>query len=103
MMDKPDNAQVFLKGYIDVPDNRLATVREALPEHIALTRAEKGCIAFEITEDNLTTGRFNVSEIFENQGAFEVHQTRTRHSDWFTITAGIPRQYSVTIGKREND
>lgn len=97
-MSKDENARVYLDGFLNVPADRLDAVRAALPQHIALTRSEKGCVSFEVTEDVNRPGRFNVSEIFEDQVAFDAHQSRTKGSDWFAVTEGIPREYSVTIG-----
>ncbi|WP_299946380.1 putative quinol monooxygenase [uncultured Ruegeria sp.] len=94
-MTKSDG-KVYLQGHIAVPLDRLDEVRRALPTHIALTRAEEGCIAFEVSEDDAHPGRFNVSEVFSNRAALDAHQNRTRNSDWFRITQGIPREYSVT-------
>ncbi|EEE36956.1 antibiotic biosynthesis monooxygenase domain protein [Rhodobacteraceae bacterium KLH11] len=91
----PDS-RTYLKGHIMVPTDRIEAVRAALPEHITLTRAEPGCISFEVTEDTDIPGRFNVSEVFENKAAFEAHQARTKASDWFQVTQGIPREYSIT-------
>lgn len=89
-------ARVFLKGHIAVPADRLAQVRAALPEHIALTRAEPGCLSFEVEEDADVPGRFKVSETFESQAAFDAHQARTKASAWFEVTKGIPRDYEIS-------
>ncbi len=94
---------MFLTGHIDVPDDKLARVKEALVTHIALTRSEPGCISFEVVEDQSCPGRFLVSEAFENHKAFQAHQQRTKNSDWFTMTQGMPRDYSVTTGGADND
>ncbi|WP_170330671.1 putative quinol monooxygenase [Ruegeria arenilitoris] len=101
-MTGAETAKVFLTGFLDVPRDRLEQVRAALPNHISLTRAEKGCISFEVVEDAAHTGRFNVSEIFESQEAFEEHQNRTKASDWFKVTEGIPREYSITSGDTDS-
>ncbi|WP_170759713.1 putative quinol monooxygenase [Ruegeria lacuscaerulensis] len=95
-MAPEDNGKVSLKGRITVPSDRLEQVRAALPDHIALTRAEPGCLSFEVAEDADIPGQFNVSEVFENQAAFDAHQERTKESAWFEITQGIPREYSIT-------
>lgn len=87
---------VILTGYIDVPLDRLEAVRTALPAHIDLTRAEHGCLAFDVTEDHDVTGRFHVSERFSNRIAFEAHQTRMASSSWAVVTAGIARHYTIT-------
>lgn len=88
---------MYLQGHITVPAARLAAVRSALAEHIALTRAEPGCLSFEVSEDDAIPGQFNVREVFEDQAAFDAHQARTQNSEWFRITQGIPRDYSITV------
>ncbi|WP_416393600.1 MULTISPECIES: putative quinol monooxygenase [unclassified Curtobacterium] len=69
-------------------------VREHLPEHTRLTRAEPGCIAFDVapTESPLT---WSVEERFENPDVFNAHQERAKSSEWGRATAGIERRYSV--------
>ncbi|MBO9479241.1 antibiotic biosynthesis monooxygenase [Shimia sp. R11_0] len=86
---------IVLTGYIDVPKDRLSDVSEALPEHITLTRAEPGCLSFNVEPDAQTPGRFLVSECFVDRIAFQHHQTRTQNSAWAVITQGIPRQYQI--------
>ncbi|MBX2837688.1 MAG: antibiotic biosynthesis monooxygenase [Gammaproteobacteria bacterium] len=98
-MTETDN-RVYLNGYIDVPIDRLADVSAALPKHIELTRAEPGCVSFEITASDTVEGRLNVAEVFIDQAAFDVHQARTKASDWFKTTEGIPREYSITVGNK---
>ncbi len=100
-MTNGEMAKVYLTGVLDVPADRIEQVRAALPQHIALTRAEAGCISFDVVEDLALAGRFNVSEVFENQVAFDAHQDRTKASDWFRVTQGIPRDYTVTVGERD--
>ena len=86
---------IKLTGYIDVPADRQQAVTEALPKHIALTRAEEGCLSFEVTEDPSVQGRFLVAERFVDRQAFEAHQARTKTSDWAKTTDGIPRHYQI--------
>ncbi len=86
---------IKLTGYIDVPSDRRETVAEALPRHIALTRAEAGCLSFEVTEDAKLSGRYHVAERFVDRAAFDAHQTRTKASVWATVTDGLPRQYQI--------
>ena len=87
---------VTLTGHIDVPADRIEQIRAGLVDHIRLTRAEPGCLSFDVTEDPKIPGRFNVAEEFTTPEAFEAHQTRARASDWAQISAGIPRDYTVT-------
>ena len=87
---------VHLAGHIDVPKDRLKAVTTALADHIALTRAEPGCLSFDVTPCPDVKGRFLVSETFQNRAAFDAHQSRTKTSPWAKITAGLPRDYTVT-------
>ena len=87
---------VRLSGFLrcaSVEDIQL--VETYLPEHIRLTRAEPGCISFEVsqTDDPLI---WRVEELFANRPAFDFHQQRTRASAWFTATSAIPRDYEIT-------
>ncbi|WP_299961872.1 antibiotic biosynthesis monooxygenase [uncultured Roseobacter sp.] len=72
-----------------------ARVRSALPAHIALTRAEPGCLFFEVTptENPLI---WAVSERFADSAAFEAHQARADASVWAAQTTSIARDDTVT-------
>ena len=85
---------IRLTGTMTCPPGRLAEVRAALPAHVALTRAEPGCVQFEVTE--AADGRFVVDEAFADRAAFEAHQSRGAASDWARVTRGLPRDYRVT-------
>lgn len=70
-------------------------VRQHLPEHLRLTRAEPGCLSFQVTatDDPLI---WQVAESFTDKAAFEAHQSRTRASAWHAATAHIRRDYRLT-------
>ncbi|HCL64436.1 MAG TPA: antibiotic biosynthesis monooxygenase [Rhizobium sp.] len=97
-MTDTDDIRIFLDGHIDVPPERLDSVRAALPEHIRLTLAEPGCLSFQVTESDSVAGRLVASEVFVDQAAFDAHQQRTKASAWFGITAGIQRDYAIRVG-----
>lgn len=87
--------KVHLTGHLEVPADRLQAVKAALPAHIALTRAEPGCLAFSVTQSPDNPNHFLVSETFANQPAFDTHQSRASASDWAQTTAGLKRHYSI--------
>ena len=89
---------VHLTCHMHVPDNRMAVVQAAVVDHIALTRAEEGCISFKVTPCPDVKYRFLVAETFECRAAFDAHQIRTKASPWAKITARLPREYSITEG-----
>lgn len=95
-MPHKTKTRIRLEGYLDVPSERLAVVIDSLAEHVALSRAEVGCIEFNVTLDPDVPGRLHVSELFNDEAAFMHHQVRTRASSWADITLGIERNYSFT-------
>ena len=87
--------KIILSGYVSVPEVDLEGVRRALPGHISATRAESGCIVFEVKESELESGRFDVYEEFELMAAFETHQKRIKDSEWGTVSMGATRHYTI--------
>jgi len=87
--------KVILSGYIIVLESELASIQSALPLHIKHTRAEKGCIVFNVEEHPTELGRFDVYEEFQDSNAFKYHQNRVRKSDWGAITKNVIRYYSI--------
>ena len=88
--------QVTLVGYLDVPTDRLAGIRAALPEHIRLTKAEPDCISFDVTESTTHPGRFDVAEVFASEKGYTDHRERTARSSWAEIAKDIPRNYTLS-------
>jgi quinol monooxygenase YgiN len=72
-------------------------VRAHLPDHIRLSRAEPGCLSFNVTQD-ADQLVWSVSESFTNRAAFDAHQARTRASLWGQATAHLERRFNVTGG-----
>lgn len=75
-------------------DDQVATVVQHLPRHVQLTRAEDGCLSFEVrsTENSLI---WQVDEEFQDAEAFRAHQERVAESEWGKATAEIERKYTI--------
>jgi quinol monooxygenase YgiN len=71
-----------------------AVVGDHLPRHVKLTRAESGCLSFDVTPtaDPMV---WMVAEHFADEHAFTLHQERVSRSEWGRVTAGIERRYSI--------
>ncbi len=86
---------VTLHGYLRCANEAEAMrVRGALDAHIQLTRAEAGCVSFEVTatDDPLV---WEVAEEFTDPAAFTAHNTRAGASAWAAETKGITRDYTI--------
>ena len=77
-----------------VTEAEAALVERMLPAHTALTRAEEGCLSFEVTRiaDALA---WRVEGEFRDAASFRDHQQRAAASAWGRDTAGIERRYVV--------
>ncbi len=87
---------VTLEGQLVCRDTDDALlIVELLPTHIALTRAEPGCLAFDVTptDDPFV---WDVRERFSSAESFRSHQERVATSEWGVATASIERRYTVT-------
>lgn len=86
---------ISLTGQLVCVDrNETTVVLRHLDLHVALTRAEPGCLHFTVTPtgDPLV---WSVHERFADQAAFDSHQARVQASEWGRATAGIERDYVV--------
>lgn len=87
--------KIILEGHIVVSATDLSGVMAELPKHIQLTRQEKGCLRFDVTQSANAENVFSVYEEFIHRAAFEEHQHRVRSSDWGRVTANVQRHYQV--------
>ncbi len=69
-----------------------AIVALHLPDHIARSRAEPGCLWFRVTQTAAPLV-WTLDEGFVDAAAFAAHQSRTRASDWWRATGHIPRDF----------
>jgi quinol monooxygenase YgiN len=69
-------------------------VADFLPEHLRLTRAEPGCLQFDVTgtDDPMV---WRVEEQFIDRASFAAHQARTAASAWFRATQAVRRDFSI--------
>lgn len=87
--------RIQLTGTLVCANEEQATiVATHLPRHVDLTRAEAGCIRFDVTLTNDPLV-WAVAELFATEEAFRAHQERVAASEWGTATAGIERNYTI--------
>lgn len=85
--------KVLLTGTITCAANEVENVVALLHEHIRLSRAEPGCLQFDLWQDEVRPTEFHVTEVFRSEAAFAAHQERTHNSDWFRVTGHMARDY----------
>ncbi len=90
--------RVRLTGVLHAPAGRRAEVA-ALPEHVAASRAEPGCLAFSVTPAPEDETRLRVAELFVSQAPFAAHQRRAAASSRGRITRELRRNYEIVTEK----
>lgn len=86
---------IIVSGYISIPLAEVDAVTEALEKHKKLTRAEPGCLIFNVRPDPEDRSRFKVYEKFVSKQAFEAHQARVKSSEWAKISENVGRHYNL--------
>ena len=87
----PKPGQVALSGLLICADlDQLKIVLNHLPDHIAASRAEPGCLFFDISQsdDPLI---WRVEELYTSEDALQAHKARTKASLWAEKTAMLTR------------
>ncbi|KAF0170781.1 MAG: hypothetical protein FD162_3395 [Rhodobacteraceae bacterium] len=86
---------IRLRGHmICTTADECAAVLAHVAEHTRLSRAEPGCLSFEVTPTD-DPMMFEVMETFRSRDDFNAHQTRTRASRWFEATRNVLRDFRV--------
>lgn len=88
--------KIILSGHILIPIEDVIEVQDALPGHLELTRNEKGCIKFNVTQDKKQLNKYSVYEEFIDQAAFDSHQQRVKNSHWGKVSQNVERHYEIS-------
>ncbi len=85
-----------VSGYLLVPDDDLPMVLELMPTHIALSRAEPGCLKFDLWQDPQNPNHICLSESFQDRAAFDTHAARGKASEWGQKTSHMTRHFTFS-------
>jgi len=65
-----------------LPADHVAEARVLVRDVVAQTRAEAGCIAYDVCEDVLEPGLFRVNESWEDREALSAHLAAPHMAEW---------------------
>ncbi|SIS64436.1 GNAT family N-acetyltransferase [Paracoccus saliphilus] len=84
---------IALSGRLICADTaQMMTALSLLPDHVELSRAEPGCLRFDIWQDD-DPMLWHLSEVFTDADAFAAHQARAGSSEWGRKSADIERDF----------
>lgn len=87
--------KVIARGTIHCPSSELEAMRPLIDEHVRLSRAEPGCLCFDISPSRHDPEIFTVTEEFVDRDAFAAHTARTRASDWWEKSQHLIRNIHI--------
>lgn len=76
---------VTLFSEVSCPAENAVTVRAALERFVRETRAEPGCLVFELAQHPKEPHRFALYEVFEGQAGFDAHAAAPHVKDMFAF------------------
>lgn len=88
---------IALTGHLHIPMDEQAQFKPLLDAHIAATKAEPGCLFFEVTQDMKDPALFHVSECFRDQAAYDFHQQRGACTPWGKSSRHLQRKFTKSI------
>ena len=87
---------IHLTGTLTCPtSDDLKIVETYLPEHIALSRAEPGCLSFTVIQTS-NPMVWHLKETFTDHATFEAHQARSLASNWWIQSQNLVRDFQIT-------
>ncbi len=86
---------VSVTGTLTATGTDIETARRLIPDHVARSRAEPGCLRFNLTEDADQPGLWRLDELFADRAGFEAHQRRTRASLWGQESGAMVRDFTI--------
>lgn len=85
---------IALSGRLICADTaQMMTALSLLPEHVELSRAEPGCLRFDIWQDD-DPMIWHLAEVFTDADAFAAHQARTGTGEWGRKSTDIERDFN---------
>lgn len=86
---------IKITGTLTASGEDIERARRLIPEHIALSRAEPGCLKFELTEDANQPGLWRLDELYRDENAFAHHKQRTKASRWGQESTDMVRDFVI--------
>jgi quinol monooxygenase YgiN len=72
-----------------MPPEHIASAKALLPGVVAATRAEDGCIAYDVSEDAFEAGVFRVAERWASEEALQAHFATPHMAQWGAARAAM--------------
>lgn len=86
----------LLAGHVIAPEANLEAILQELPGHRDATRAEPGCLRFDVFQDLEDKCKLHVFEVFKSEKDFRLHKKRMQGTAWVKASQNLEKFYTVS-------
>ncbi len=90
-----NNQKLTIVARILAKPEKTALVKSELLKLIDITRAEKGCINYDLHQDNDNENLFLFFENWENRELWQIHMNNQHLADYIKATDGAVEEFIV--------
>lgn len=87
--------QLTIIANITAKEGKVNFVKKELEKLIDVTRAEKGCIQYDLHQDNENPAHFMFYEIWESRELWEIHINAQPLKDYIASTEGAIEEFTI--------
>lgn len=87
------NNQLTIVARIVAKDEKRDLVKSELLKLIDITRAEKGCINYDLHQDNQNPNLFLFHENWESRDLWQIHMNNAHLADYMKATEGAVEEF----------
>ena len=90
-----NNNQLTIVARILAKDEKRSLVKSELLKLIPITRAEKGCIIYDLHQDNENPNLFLFHENWESRELWQVHMNNAHITEYKKATDGAVEEFTI--------
>ena len=88
-------AKLIIVANVKAKAAKIDLVKEELEKLIDVTRAEEGCIQYDLHQDNENPTHFLLYESWESRQLWQAHMRAQHLQDYMTATEGAVEDFTV--------
>lgn len=88
-------SKLTIVAHIKAVESKIDLVRAELEKLIDVTRAEEGCIQYDLHQDNESPAHFMFYENWENRELWQKHMNNQHLKDYMAATEGAVENFTV--------
>ena len=88
-------SKLTIVANIKAKADKVELVKAELEKLIPITRAEEGCVLYDLHQDNESPAHFLFFEIWESRDLWQVHMNNQHLKDYLAATDGAVEEFTL--------